>query len=431
MKICIVGGGPTGLSAGYELAKRGHRVTVYESEKVHGGLVGTFDVGKNKLEKYYHHIFTSDAAVIELIDELGISDRLEWHKPLNGIYMNGTLYPFTSPLDLLVFKELPLTARISMGLLVCKSRFVKEWHKLEGVTAREWIIKNVGKAVYDKIWGPLLHSKFDTDAEEVAAVWVWNKLKLRGSSRGKSIKAECLGYMKGSFGLLYDELVSRIGESGGKVEYSTPVREIRPRADKTIDVITDKGIDGFDRVIVTTAPAIFANMGLRFPGRYMECLSAIKYKANICMVLELSRSLSPYYWITVAEKGFPFVLVAEHTNMTGTAGYDSHVVYLSRYLDEGSALYKMADDQVKKLFLQHLKIMFPQWNESDIINMHIFRARYAQPVIYRNYSGIIPGFKTPVENLYFASMAQVYPEDRGQNYAVEMGKEIAAIAGAV
>ncbi len=427
MKIGIIGGGATGLTAAYELSKLGHNVSVFEMESEYAGLVKSIDVGIDKLENFYHHIFTNDVEIIDLIDELGLASDLMWLSPKNGIYSNNKLYPFTSPLDLLMFKELSPIDRIRLGLLVYKAKFIKNWTNLEKTEAKSWIIKNAGENVYDKVWRPLLYSKFDFDSDSISATWIWNKLKLRGSTRDKNISRELLGYMKGSFSKLYDKLAEKIIESGGKIYCSTMVESIKPNEDKTIDIITNSSSDNFDRVIVTVSPNILTRLKLPFDRAYSDRLNCIKYKANICMLLELSEQLSPYYWITVADTQLPFALVLEHTNLVPKESYNSNIVYLSRYLDEKNPLFTDTDENIKDIFICGLKKMFPNWDESSIKNTHISRAKYSQPVISKNYSKTIPGYDTPIQNLYLASMAQIYPEDRGQNYAIKLGKKISKL----
>jgi protoporphyrinogen oxidase len=427
LNIGIIGAGATGLVAGYELSKKGHKVTIFEGEDEFGGLVSTIKVGDVDLEKFYHHVFTSDNEVNDLAEELGISEELKWYPSKSGIYINQKFYPFSSPKDLLMFKELSFFERISMGLLVYKAKFIKEWRKLESINSKEWIIKKAGKNVYEKVWGPLMNSKFDVDADKVSAVWIWNKFKLRGSTRGKNLSKELLGYMSGSFGLMYGKLVEGLLTGGCDLLFGNYVKQIKPLDNKTLDVITEKGVYNFDRIIVTAAPEALKEMQLPFPGDYIEKLDKIKYKSNICMMLEMSEQLSPYYWTTVADSSIPFVLMIEHTNLLPVNSYKSNIVYLSRYLDANNELYSFSDQEVTDLFIGGIKKMYPSWDESKILKSHVFRSKYAQPVVGKGYSEIRPDYKTPIQNLFLADMAQIYPEDRGQNYAIRMGKEIASL----
>src|SRR5690554_2281180 len=425
MKIGIVGGGAVGLVAGYQLTRNGHQAVVFERQESCGGLAGTVTVGEQELEKFYHHIFTSDEAVINLLEDLDLSGALVWKTPVSGLHTGDRLYPFTSPLDLLRFKELSPAARVALGLLVYRARMVKDWRGLDKITAREWIIKKAGAKVYEKVWGPLLSSKFDRDADRISAVWLGNKFKLRASTRDKITGPEKFGYLQGSFGRLYQKLA----QTGGQAHCSREVKRIIPQNDGCLLLETPTGREKSARVIVTTAPEIMLNMIDGFPAEYVSRLKKIKYKANLCLMLELSEPLSPYYWISVTDPASPFVAVIEHTNLVPVDGYDAHIIYLTRYIDADDELYRAPEDRVVKVFTEYLKKLFPAWNKESVKKTRLYRARYAQPVVATGYGGLVPGYHTPVAHLYLACMAQIYPEDRGQNYSIKTGLEIAEIAG--
>ena len=74
--------------------------------------------------------------------DLNISNKMKWYPSKVGTYINGKIYPTTSPLDLLRFGALPFTERIKLGLLSLRIKNIKNWEKLEGFTANEWLEKN-------------------------------------------------------------------------------------------------------------------------------------------------------------------------------------------------------------------------------------------------------------------------------------------------
>lgn len=424
MKIAIIGAGATGLSAGWKLSSKGHTVTVYEKSDRIGGLTAAVPIDDDLLEIYYHHIFTNDTVIIDAVKELGLEDRLKWYEPYNVIYINNKIYPFTSPMDLLMFKPLSFISRIRMGLMVLQARFVKDYLAIEDTTAREWIIKRGGEECYNLIWEPLLNSKFDIDSDKISATWIWNKFKLRGSSRGKNINRELLGYMDGSFVKIYERMAEIIRENKGEIRLNDGVTEIS-KSDGKFKVKSQSGTEEYDSVIFTASPEKLSYVIKGMGKFYLDKLRKIRYKANICMILELSESLSPYYWMTVADKEIPFVLLIEHTNLVKNNKYGSHIVYLSRYVDITNELYSKDDESIKTLFISGLKKIFPTFKEEWIKNWHINRTRDAQPVIMTGYSKLIPEIETPMKGLYLTSMSQIYPEDRGQNYAIRSGLEIA------
>lgn len=422
--VTIVGGGFTGLASAYELAKRGIRVTVLESESEIGGLAAAFDVAGEKLDRFYHHWFTNDLDVMSLIDELELQDKVEISPTNTGIYYANNFFKLSTPWDLLKFKPLKFWDRIRLGLLALRARRVDDWRQLEGKTAQEWLQELGGKNVYRVVWQPLLKGKFGPYAEDVSAVWFWNKLKLRGGSRGKKGE-ERLAYFKGGFVALAQALAEKIEALGGTIELNTRVEKITQTPEGWTTQTADKAIVS-NQVLVTTALPLAAKMFEHWASDdYLAKLNRIQYIGNICLVLELDRSLSKTYWLNVNDPSFPFVGVIEHTNFEKPETYGGrHIVYLSKYLPHTDTLYQMDADAFLAYAIPYLQTMFPNFDPSWIQKHHLWKARWSQPVVEKHYSQMIPEAHGPKEGLHLCSMAQIYPEDRGTNYAIREGRQI-------
>jgi protoporphyrinogen oxidase len=421
--VVVIGGGFAGLSAAWELARRGIQVTVCEADEEVGGLAGSFEVGGTRLEKFYHHWFTSDTHVVDLVRELGQEGRVLHRPTRTGMYFAHQFFRLSTPLDVLRFTPLSPLGRVRLGLLALRARRVRHWQELEGLTAEQWLVRLGGREVYEVVWKPLLEGKFGSYASEISAVWFWNKLKLRGGSRGKGGE-EVLAYYKGGFAALAEQLACAIGELGGELRLRTPVTGLLVRDGRVTGVRTAGGDIAATAVLATPALPIVADLVQpHAPPEYVRDLRRIEYLANICIVLELDRSLSETYWLNVNDPGFPFVGVIEHTNFEPPESYAGRrLVYLSKYLPESAELYRMPDDEVVRFSVRHLRRMFPALDDAWILAAHVWRARYAQPIVVRHYSTLIPSVETPVPGLYLSSMAQVYPEDRGTNYAIREGR---------
>lgn len=432
-RIGVIGAGLTGLTAAYQLLKSGLDVVMLESTLQPGGMVASFQFDLEPIEYIYHHIFTSDRHLTELVDELGLGGKLTWHNSREALYAGERLYPFSSPLDLLRFNPIPLTQRIRTGLTVLGAARVDDWRQLESQTASDWLCRKGGRRAYKKLWKPLLYSKFEDDAENVSAVWIWNKFKLRGHSREKGSGKPKLGYMTGGFGTLISALKDKIIGMGGQIHFGHTVTDVRRHPDLNgrylISCVlgncesADFTVDG---VVATIAGRQFANIAgeLNLPERYMKQVRSLRYKGDLCMVLRLRKSLSPYYWTTVCDH-MPFVVAIEHTRLTGTERYGGHIIYLSRYLDAASPLWTQPDSEIYRLFTRGLAQMYPAFSPEDIIDWRLRRTRYAQPVIGCGYSCQMPSLDTPLPGIKLAGMAQIYPEDRGMNYAVRLGNQAA------
>jgi len=421
--VVVIGGGFTGLSAAYELARRGIAVTVLEKDDEVGGMAASFEVNGARVDKFYHHFFNSDEHLIHLAGEIDFGDRLRYSPTKTSIYINKSFYRLSSPRDVLRFKPLGIIDRIRLGMLVLRARGLSDWRPLESQTAEQWLIDRCGRRVYTVVWEPLLRAKFGSLAREVSAVWFWSKLVLRGGSRNAAGREE-LGYIADSFGAMAETLANKIRMLGGEVLTGKPVESAVIENGFVRGVHTPDGTIDAEAVIATPALPIIADLLEGGPAReYIDGLRRIKYLANVCLVLELSKPLSDVYWLNINDPDVPFTGIVEHTNLLPVdACGGRQIVYLSKYLDIHSEVYNMSEDKLLEFSLPHLERIFAGFEREHIFGYHVFKAPYAQPLIERNYSNLICPTETPVKGFYIATMAQVYPQDRGVNYAVQQGQ---------
>jgi protoporphyrinogen oxidase len=425
-KIAIVGGGFTGLSAAYDLAKAGCDVTIFEADADIGGLAGTFELSPGtRVEKFYHHWFTSDLDILNLIDELGLSHLKRYVSSNTGLYYTNSIFRLASPLDLLKFRAIPFFDRIRTGFMALIARRINSWRELEDISAEDWLIKYGGKKAYDVMWSPLMQGKFGAEAKNVSAVWIWNKLKLRGSSRNKK-GGESLVYFGGSFGALSEGIRAALDKEGVTIKTSTSVKSMVVDNGRAVGVDTSAGRYAADVVLCTAALPQFLEMTPGLPASYVDKCQQIRFLGNTCLVLRLNRSLSSTYWLNVADPSFPFVGIIEHTNLDSKDNYNGeHIVYLSKYLPTTEALFSMSAEDTYAYCEPFIQRIFPEFNRSWVNAFHVWKARYSQPVITKHYSQNIPDFQTPIKSLWLNTMAQIYPEDRGTNYAVRYGRKVA------
>lgn len=423
--VIVVGGGFSGLSTAYEISKSGKRVLVLEKEPELGGMAGSFAVEGTSLEKFYHVWYESDRYAIDLASELGLGDHVVLKHTNTGLFYANQIYRLSKPLDVLKFDALSLLDRVRLGILVLKARRVKRWMDLESLSAAEWIIQESGRKVYEVVWEPLLRGKFGIYADQVSAVWFWNKLILRGGSRSDAGK-ETLVYIKGGFATLYTKLRQKIEASGGMVMTNSPVDGLRVKDGAVVGVKCGQSEHQADRVVLTPALPIIADL-FRREGHaaYAQELERIEYLCNLCLVLELDRSLSSTYWLNVNDATFPYVGIIEHTNFEPSSTYAGrHIVYLSKYLPYVDPMYAMSTQELVDFSLPHLKRVFPQFDAAWVLKASAWRERYAQPIVTKHYSQKIPKAETPLANCFIATMAQIYPEDRGTNFAIRDGRAL-------
>jgi protoporphyrinogen oxidase len=425
----IVGAGFTGLSAGFELARAGKKVLILEGDSGPGGLAGNFHFRDGvTIEKFYHHWFNNDEYVPKLVKELGLSDEIVTLSSRTGVYFNGRLWKLSTPLDLLRFKALSLVNRVRLGLLVLQVRRIKDWRTIEHLSIREWLEPLCGSTVFRVVWEPLIQSKFSVYKDAVNAVWMWKKLVLRGSTRDDKGK-EQLAYYKGGFGKLAEAIAADIRKHGGEIRYGAPVTGVKADGGQIKSVTANGEEISARQFLFTPAFAVIANiLAPVADAPWLKALRRVNYLGNMCLVLELDRSLSDTYWLNVNDPGFPFVGVIEHTNFDSPENYDGkHIVFLSRYLAKEDPVWRYGDDQYLAFALEHLKRMFPDMERSWVHDFRVWRAEFAQPVTERGYSEYVPGQATPFSNAWISTMAHIYPEDRGTNYAIREGRSVASM----
>jgi len=429
MRIGIVGGGLAGLTAAYELGKQGHEVAVYEREPELGGQAATFEVGGGRLEVFYHHVFASDVDIISLANELDLGDRLLWLDSRVGFFHEDKVYDFVTPGDLMRFSSVSLVDRLRLGLISLYLRRYKSWKRMEGTTAKEWLLKYGGRRNYEVVWGPLLRNKFGASSDEVGMVWFWGKMHLRFSSREGG--RERLGYMDGSFGALIDALRDRIVGYGGAINTSSTVGQIAVKNGRAVGLQIGWQTHGFDAVVATVPSPAFLRMVPQLPQDYARKLENVRYQMALCLVLVLKRPLSHVYWMNISDPTIPFVALVEHTNFADPSVYGGkRIVYVSNYLCKDNRLASLDVDALLDEYVPHLQKVNPEFDKDWVEERYLFREEAGQPIITTHYSAQLPDHCTPIANLYLANTTQIYPEDRGMNYSVRLGREIAALVAA-
>ena len=433
MKVGIIGAGAAGLAAAYELGLQGHSCDVFEAAPFLGGQASTFLVGGTPIERGYHHLFRSDTSMVQLMEELGLGDRLKWIDSNVGYFAQGRVWRFTSPFDLLRFGLISPLDRVRLGLLTLSLQRRKEWRSLERQTASEWLLEHAGESIYRAVFEPMLRGKFGAYYGQVSMAWLWNKFALRTASRGKGLRGrfkEQLGYPIGSFEEIFTALAERVESLGGAVHLGAGVQRVVVEDGRAVGLDAQVGGETetrrYDAVLATTPSYLLPRLVEGLPADYLEMLTDKVYLSAVLLVMVLDRPLSPHYWMYVGDRSMPFLGVIEHTNFIPAEHYGGgHILYLTNYLDRADRLYQMDGAELYAEYLPHLRRINPAFDESWVREYHHHKVDAAQPIVTRDYSTRIPSHRTPIPGLYLANTTQIYPEDRGTNYSVRMGREVA------
>jgi len=419
MQIAIIGGGFTGLSAAYELAKAGHHITIFEKEPYLGGLAYGFRKKEWRwhIEAAYHHLFTNDRHIIGLIRALGIGDKLIITRPVTATMWGGKYYPLDSPLNLMKFPGLSLIDKLRTAGMLAFLKLFPFWKILEHITAERLLIAIGGVNAWRVIWEPLLYGKFGTFAPTIAASWFWARIVKRTPS---------LCYISGGFHTLVTKLQQTIKEHKGVIHTATSVRAVHKLPSGKIRVAWKNTHAQFDQVLLTLPTPLAATIVPDMPKAYNKPLMDIPHIHAQVLILETDRPiLSTMYWLNVTDRSFPFLAAVAHTNFMSPRYYGGkHITYFGNYLPHDHAYLSLTKQELLKTFLPAIHKL-SAGTQFRITDSFMFIGPFAQPVHQTGYSARIPGFATPIAGIYMANMDFVVPWDRGTNYAVELGQKVA------
>jgi protoporphyrinogen oxidase len=422
MQIAIIGAGIGGMAAAYDFVRAGHAVTIFESASSVGGLASGFRQPNWdwSVEHFYHHWFQTDADMLGLIRELGWIDQVLFPRPKTVVYHNGSFHPLDSPLAALTFPGFTFFDMVRFGLVTVYLRYLAKWQQMEKVTADAWMRRWYGERLYETLFKPLLVGKFGPHYQEVNMAWMWARLKARSTR---------LGTFQGGFQAFSDKMAGALRELGVQIQLNTPVRRIAPAEGGGLTVETEAGSQRYDQVLVTVSPGLMARLAPDLPRDYLQGLLNLKSMGAVVMTLALKHPLSTqgYYWFNIPKAaGFPFLALVEHTNFVSPEHFGGdHIVYIGDYLDPDHEYFRLTQEELLAKFLPILSRFNPQFQPDWVKGAWLYRTPYAQPIPLVGHSRNIPAIKTPIPGLYFASMSQVYPWDRGTNFAVQIARRTA------
>jgi protoporphyrinogen oxidase len=422
MKIAIIGAGFGGMAAAWDLKRAGHDVTIFEAAGYVGGLASGFKEPHWdwSVEKFYHHWFQTDSAMLGLVRELGLEDRVIFPRPYTVMLHKGRWHPFDSIPQALLFPGLGFGLnKIRFGFVGLFLRLTNDWRALEKVTADEWMMKWAGRQVYEQMWKPLLVGKFGPFYRDVNMAWMWARIKARTTR---------LGTFEGGFQRFADVFAEKLREQGAGIRLGAGIKSIK--RDQASGGLSVDG-ESFDKVLVTTSPNLLAKLCPNLPEDYLKGLLELKSMGAVVMTLSLEHALSKegYYWFNIPkEEGYPFLALVEHTNFVSSEHFGGdHIVYAGDYLEAGHEYFSSSDEELLERFIPAFQKFNPEFERGWIKKVWVHKTNYAQPVPLVDHSKNIPAIQTPIEGLYFASMSQVYPWDRGTNFAVEIGRRAAGM----
>lgn len=430
-RIAVVGGGFTGLTAAYQLAKSGHQVEVYEAAPTFGGLVAGFELEDGfPLERAYHFLYTTDEWMIGMAEELGIRNRLSFYPSSIKAFYQGERYGFTTPLELLSFRPLRFIDRVRTGLTGLRTLSLKDWQPLTTITAYEWLCKVNGKRATDIVWKPLLVGKFDVYWDKVTMAWLWTRIHVRQTSKIKGERTERLGYFAGGFRVMVERWLEELEAHDAVLHAATPIESFT-EVDGKPALVIDGQTERFDSVLAAIPSNALARAAQGHPAmtpEYSKQLTDIDYLGAALMVFTTSAPITDTYWHQIHDLDAPFLVFLSLDSLIGVENTGGrYVYYVGDYVRNDDELMTMDEDDLRERWYKGLERLLPEFSRDLVIESHVFRFRNAQHIVDVTFESRIPAMQTPMPGYFLANFSQVFPEDRGTNYAVRDGLKVAAL----
>ena len=449
--IGVVGGGIAGLAAAHRLRKSGREVQVFEASDDVGGLAATYDTAGDRIEKFYHHLSANETTIVDLAEDLGVGDRVEWRYGGDAYYVDGVEHPLNTAWEIAAYPHLSVYDKFRLGMLtleidvrggIPKRDTYEDLEAYEHVPIKEFLLEHTTRGVYDYFFEPLLRAKFGDRKDDVSAAWLLGRIKFRGER--DLLRGEKLGYFQGGFGVLLDALVDAVGRenvtTNARVTDISFDERVKSMTVETTEAGGATAADGgsagaqvttggetrtethdVDAVVVATMPDVLESLS------GYEC--AIDFQGSVCAVVSMDKPLMDTYWLNIADEA-PFGALIEHTNFIPRERYGGeHLLYVASYIQSPEEeLWRMDDDEVRETWLAGIQRLYPEFDPESVNWMNIARNPRTAPIYERGYLDMVVPYDLSevAEGLYYAGMASraQYPE-RSLNGGVVAGYECA------
>jgi protoporphyrinogen oxidase len=420
-RIAVLGAGPMGLAAAYQLARDGHTPIIFEADDRVGGMTATFDFAGLEIERYYHFHCISDHAFLQVLNELGIADRMRWVETKMGYWYQDRLQPWGNPIALLRFRGLSFTAKFRYGLHAFLATRRDDWRPLDEVEASGWIRRWVGEEAWEVLWRRLFDYKFYYYGEGLSAAWIWSRIRRIGRSR-YSLFREKLGYLEGGSSTLLQAFKTDVEAHGGEIRLKSPVEKVQINNGQVVGVQISGKVERFDKVISTIPLPYVPRLMPDLPPDVLAKFEAIKNIAVVCVIVKLKKAVTENFWLNTNDQEMDIPGLVEYTNLRPL---DHHIVYVPFYMPGDHPKFSEGDDVFLEKVRRYLRKINPSLLDEDFIDMRASRYRHAQPICDPGFLKKLPPVALPVSGLWVADTSYYYPEDRGISESIDFGRRMA------
>ena len=430
-RVAVIGSGPMGLAAAYELARRGAQVTVFERDDRIGGMSAHFDFSGTRLERYYHFVCAPDQTTFDWLREFGLQDRLHWVETKMGFYFQGRLFDWGGPLALLKFPGLNFLQKMRYAAHVLRAKSISDWRPYDAFSSTEWLQRWIGKPAYDVMWKSLFHYKFYELQDSLSAAWLGTRIKRVALSR-KSLFQERLGYLEGGSEVLLSAIAARLAQHGGRIELGATVQSVRLATTDGQARVLGVQVDGqaldFDRVISTIPLPYLTRLVPTLPEVERSKIAAIRNVGVVCVLLKLKRPFTRNFWMNINDPRIEIPGLIEYSNLNPLGG--ETIVYAPFYMPQTHPKYLREPQAFIDETLAAMKLIRPDFDKNDVLAATASRYEFAQTLCTPGFFDALPPMRSSVQGLFMADTSHYYPEDRSISESLRIGSQLAALAEA-
>lgn len=423
-KVAVIGAGPMGLAAAYELTKQGHQVDLYEHDDRIGGMSAHFDFKGMNIERFYHFVCGQDQPLFDLMDELNMRDKLHWVDTKMGYFYNGQLHKWGDPFSLLTFPHLDLISKLRYGahMFFSSKRKKEQWKDLDTLDAVKWLKKGGGHKSYKILWERLFKLKFHHYTDNLSAAWIWARIRRMGQSR-RSIFQESLGYIEDGSETLLKRLQQEIEKNGGRIFLNTSVSQVTSNQNNKVTGVKVANEElTYDQVISTIPLQYVPKMIPQLPDEHLIQYKQVQNIGVVCLLFKLKKSVTPNFWLNISDENLEIPGIIEMSNLRPLS---EHTVYVPYYMPQTLEKFKWTDQQFINEAQTYLTKLNPDLSDADIIDTNVSRYAFAQPICQPDFAHHLPPMRSAIEGLFIADTSYYYPEDRSISESVHLGKQLA------
>jgi protoporphyrinogen oxidase len=419
--VIIIGAGVAGLTVAYELSKHNYNILMLEREPELGGMVSSYRLDDLDIEKYYHHFFSRDSNLLNLVNELDLKDKIVWRNAPTGYYFAGKIFNLNTPFEILNSDFLNFFDKFKLGLALFRLKMIKEFSYLDDVSAKDWIIRNTSNRVFENFFKPLLRSKFG-DYEDISAAWLCERIRKRAN---KNFFGEKLGYFRGGFNTFFGRMLKKIDKHVTIVKNSS-VERILLDNNKVKGVVSGGKEHSSDQIVSTVGIRVLRSL-VDLPPILENKLNELDEQRLVCCLFGLKKSVIRPYWLNLSSETLPFNILVEHNNFVNFDEYRNiRLVYAITYCDgENWEFFKIPDNDIISLYLKALEREF-NLNSKDVLWWRISRASEAGLIYKIGVHKYIPDIESGISGLYLTGMLRSYP-DRGINESIKDAQDCTKI----